>query len=94
MAIGVAIATDCFNVGSRTDNRDTFLCLSKEKYPKEKTPGFRPDPALHSFLQGLAKGASCPFANERHPCRSPHGLILQKTAMLGVETRDQNRLQR
>jgi hypothetical protein len=33
-------------VGSRTDSRDTFLCLSKEKYPKEKTPHCRLFPAL------------------------------------------------
>jgi len=26
------------NAGSRTGDRDTFLCLSKEKYPKETTP--------------------------------------------------------
>lgn len=28
-----------FDAGSRPRGRGTFLCLSKEKYPKEKTPG-------------------------------------------------------
>jgi hypothetical protein len=45
-----------FEVGSRTDRRDTFLCLSKEKYLKEKTPGFRLDPALLAFGVGFRKG--------------------------------------
>jgi hypothetical protein len=34
----VAIATGFLEVGSRPDSRGTFLCLSKEKYPKETTP--------------------------------------------------------
>jgi hypothetical protein len=34
----VATATVVFNVGSRTDNRDTFFCLAKRKYPKKKPP--------------------------------------------------------
>jgi hypothetical protein len=52
----VAIATNQFNVGSRTDNRDTFLCLSKEKYPKETTPECRLYPALLAFGEGFRKG--------------------------------------
>ena len=51
------LARSHFNVGSRTDSRDTFLCVasaiapgialppasmqSKEKYPKERRPGCR-----------------------------------------------------
>jgi hypothetical protein len=50
---GVAIATNCFNVGSRTDSRGTFLCLAKEKYPKEMPPGFRLFPALLAFGEGF-----------------------------------------
>ena len=30
---------NAFIAGSRPRGRGTFLCLSKEKYPKEKTPG-------------------------------------------------------
>jgi len=85
-----------FDVGSRTDRRDTFRyenhpwfspfrpayrlfkfapsefvlalgncsCIalppasmqSKEKYPKEKTPGFRQYPALLAFGKGFRKG--------------------------------------
>jgi len=73
-----------FNVGSRTDNRDTFLCLSKEKYPKETTPGCRLFPALLAFGEGFRKGHPWPSENERHPCRSPIGLITPKHPVLGA----------
>jgi hypothetical protein len=39
---GVAVATACFNAGSRTGKRVTFLCLAKEKSPKERPPGIPP----------------------------------------------------
>jgi len=35
---GAATATALFYVGSRTDNRDTFFCLAKRKYPKKRPP--------------------------------------------------------
>ncbi len=52
---GVAIATGCLNVGSRTDSRDTFLCMAKEKYPKETPPGFRQIPARLAFDEGFRR---------------------------------------
>ncbi len=46
-------------------------------------------PAAACFLRssispGLPKGASCPFGNVRHPCRTPDGLIPAKAPVLGA----------
>ena len=41
-------------------SRDTFLCLSKEKYPKEKTPECHVFPALLAFAEGFRKGLPAP----------------------------------
>jgi hypothetical protein len=73
-----------FNVGFRTDRRDTFFCLAKRKYPKKRPPDCRLHPALQSFYWGLAKGASCPFANSPHPCGDPNGLFPVKALVLGA----------
>jgi len=81
----VASATGCLDVGSRTDSRVTFLCVAKEKSPKERPPGFRLYPALLTFDEGFQKGLPSPSENERHPCRSPNGLISPKAPMLGAE---------
>jgi hypothetical protein len=73
-----------FNVGFRTDRRDTFFCLAKRKYPKKRPPDCRLHPALQSFYWGLAKGASCPFANSPHPCGDPNGLFPVNGLVLGA----------
>ncbi|MBU2570485.1 MAG: hypothetical protein KJ725_10750, partial [Gammaproteobacteria bacterium] len=52
----VSLSRRLYGVGSRTDNRDTFLCLSKEKYPKEKTPGGRCILRADDFAEGFRKG--------------------------------------
>ena len=57
---GVAIATGCLNVGSRTDDRDTFFCVAKRKYPKKRQPGFRLDPALLAFDEGFRRAIPGP----------------------------------
>jgi hypothetical protein len=38
-----------------------------------------------AFGEGFRKGLPSPSENERHPCRSPIGLISPKAAMLGAE---------
>jgi hypothetical protein len=81
--LGVAIATDYFNVGSRTDRRDTFLCLSKEKYPKEKTPECRLFPALLAFERGCRKGL-LPLRQRDASLHRPCGLIRSKAPVLGA----------
>jgi len=46
-----------------------------------------PDAALilrFSLLPKVDERGSCPFVNERHPCRSPIGPISVKAAMLGA----------
>ena len=55
LCFGVAIATVFLYVGFRTDSRDTFLCLAKEKYPKEMPPGFRLNPARLAFGEGFRR---------------------------------------
>ncbi len=74
-----------FEVGSRTDSRGTFLCLSKEKYPKEKTPDIRVDPAFLAFIGGCPKGPPyAPTDNAPLPCDAPNGLFPIKTPVLGA----------
>jgi hypothetical protein len=72
LKVCVAIATDVFEAGSRTGGRDTFLCLSKEKYPKETTPDATYS-LCSSLLNGVAERGSCPFVNAMHPCIAPAG---------------------
>jgi len=52
----VSLSRRFCGVGSRTDSRDTFLCLSKEKYPKEKTPGGRFILRADDFAEGFRMG--------------------------------------
>jgi len=66
-----------FEVGSRPDSRDTFLCLSKEKYPKETTP-YAAYTLRSSLLNEVAERGSCPFVNAIHPCIAPSGYFVQK----------------
>jgi len=58
---GVAIATGyILEVGSRPDSRGTFLCLSKEKYPKETTPHAASILRSEGFDRGFSKGHPSP----------------------------------
>jgi len=43
------------------------------------------------FSPGSAKGASCPFADVRHPWRTPDGLFPTKTTVLGAAKREKPR---
>jgi len=70
-----------FNVGSRTDSRGSFLCLSKEKNPKETTPEFRLNPVLLAFDQGCVKGL---HTQRTASLPRPFGLFRSKAAMLGA----------
>jgi len=45
-----------FNVGSRTDNRDTFFCLAKRKYPKKRPPHAAYILRSEGFERGFRKG--------------------------------------
>lgn len=51
-------------VGSRPDSRDTFVCLSKRKYPKERTPCRRG--ASHSLALLLKPGGNQTRPNSLH----------------------------
>ncbi|MGZ0078091.1 hypothetical protein [Methylomonas sp. YC3] len=90
----VAIATDVVDVGSRTDSRDTFLCLSKEKYPKEKTPECRLSPVLLAFERGCRKGL-LPLRQRDASMHRPFGLIRSKAPVLdaayGMKTRPETK---
>jgi hypothetical protein len=44
------------NVGSRTDNRDTFFCVAKRKYPKKKPPHAAFILRSEGFERGFRKG--------------------------------------
>jgi len=70
--------------GSRPRGRDTFLCSAKEKYPKERRPGCRLNPAFLAFTGGCQKGHPWPSVNVRPPCRTPHGLFPAKAPVLGA----------
>jgi len=79
----VSLPRRLFESGSRPRGRDTFLCLSKEKYPKETTPvaAF----LLRSSLSPrVDERDSCPFVNARPPCRAPSGLFPAKAPVLGA----------
>jgi hypothetical protein len=80
----VAGATADFNVGSRTDNRDTFFCLAKRKYPKKKPPERRLFPALLAFERGCLKGLPSPCMQRAASLRRPYGLIRSKAPVLGA----------
>ncbi|TCV85660.1 hypothetical protein EDE11_105222 [Methylomonas methanica] len=69
--IGVAAATGCFEVGSRTDSRDTFFCLAKRKYPKKRPPHRRLLPALLGFERGCLKGLPSPCMQRAASMRRP-----------------------
>jgi hypothetical protein len=56
----VSLPRRFFYVGSRPDSRGTFLCLAKEKYPKEMPPGFRLFPALLAFGEGFRRAIPGP----------------------------------
>jgi hypothetical protein len=57
----------------------------KESIQRKGDPEFRLYPALLAFGEGFRKRHPWPSENERHPCRSPIGLISPKAAMLGAE---------
>jgi len=57
--------------------------LSKEKYPKEKTPECRLFPALLAFAEGFRKGLPAPSATRRI-LRRPYGLFPTKAPVLGA----------
>ena len=75
-------------VGSRTHGRDTFLCLAKEKYPKEKPPDSRENPCAPRFRQGAAEGRSIALCRRAASLRRPFGLFLPKAPVLGATGRD------
>ncbi len=60
-----------------------FSLLVQRKVSKRNDTRISPLSCASRFLQGLAKGASCPFANERHPCRSPSGESSKKLRCSG-----------
>ncbi|OAH96476.1 hypothetical protein A1342_03000 [Methylomonas methanica] len=82
---GVANATGFVEVGSRPDSRVTFLCLAKEKLPKEKPPGIPPISCASRFWRGFSEGASQPLRKRAASLPLPCGLISPKTVMLGAE---------
>jgi hypothetical protein len=79
----VAIAT--FHLKPVPAPAGGFLSFAR---PKERNQR-KGRPAAACFLRsshspGLPKGASCPFGNVRHPCRTPDGLIPSKAPVLGA----------
>ncbi|MCQ8130345.1 hypothetical protein [Methylomonas rivi] len=74
----------CFNAGSRTGERGTFLCLSKEKYPKETTPECRVFPALLGFERGFPKGLPSPYEKRDASLHRPCGLNRSNPPVLGA----------
>ena len=64
-------AIACLSVGSRTHGRDTFLCVAKEKYPKERPPGCRLYPARRNFRQESAEGSSLPLCRRASSMKRP-----------------------
>ncbi len=72
-----------FVVGSRTDSRGSFLCLSKEKNPKEKTPGFRLNPALLAFCEGFRRTVLGPAKTSGFLAAPLSGLFRQKLRCSG-----------
>jgi hypothetical protein len=64
-----------FNVGSRTDNRDTFFCVAKRKYPKKRQPGCRVFPALLGFERGFPKGLPSPCGKRDASLHRPYRAI-------------------
>lgn len=59
-------------VSSRTHGRAPFLCLSKEKGPKETTPGSRLFPPLLVCGGSCPEGLPLPSGNARGPTRAPY----------------------
>jgi hypothetical protein len=81
--INVSLTRDCFNVGSRTDRRDTFLCAGKEKYPKET----RRMPLASCALAVLSGVAGRDFLSLQQRVTSlphPFGLFPTKPPVLGA----------
>jgi hypothetical protein len=77
-------AMACLNVGSRTHGRDTFLCAAKEKYPKERPPGCRLNPARRSFRRESAEGLSIALCRRASSMKHPFRLIPPKAPVLGA----------
>ena len=73
----VANATVVLNAGSRTGGRDTFLCLSKEKYRKETTPQCRVYPCASALNGVFRKGLPALTENAIRPCIAPSGRTVQ-----------------
>ncbi|WP_041363952.1 hypothetical protein [Methylomonas methanica] len=80
----VAVATDYFNAGSRTGGRVSFLCLSKEKKPKETTPGCRLILRAEAFERGFPKGLPSPHEKRDASLHRPCGQIRSKPPVLGA----------
>jgi|GEM_PF-1899322 len=79
------------NVGARTHGRGTFLCLSKEKCPKERTPDCRLSPPRLAFAGGCQKGYPYPSGNARIPFRAPLGYSRRKLRCSARQTGQTNR---
>jgi|GEM_PF-2727413 hypothetical protein len=102
----VANATVVLNAGSRTGGRDTFLCLSKEKYRKETTPQCRVYPCASALNGVFRKGLPALTENAIRPGIAPSGRTVQilrcsarhkgdKTqASVSVESRSRHRRHR
>ena len=75
-----------FKSGFRTRKRNTFLCVAKEKYSKERPPDYHAlrVPCASRFALGSAEGASLPLCRGCASMRIPCGLFQYKAAMLGV----------
>jgi hypothetical protein len=71
------------NVGSRTDNRDTFFCSAKRKYPKKRRPGCRL-PLRSSLLNGVAERGFLPLRQRAASMPHPYGLVRSKAPVLGA----------
>ena len=72
-----------FEVGSRTDCRNTFFCLAKRKYPKKRPPGFRQFPALLAFGEGFRRAILGPAKTSGILAAPQMDLLRQKLRCLG-----------
>ena len=73
-----------YESGSRTRGRVTFLCVAKEKYPKERPPDCRLSPARRSFRRELPEGISLSLWQRAESIPRPSGLTPPKPPVLGA----------
>ena len=71
-------------VGSRTDNRDTFFCLAKRKYPKKKPPHSALILRSEGFERGFSKGHPSPCEKRAASLPRLCGLIRPNPPVLGA----------